>query len=94
MQYYASLSNHSKVSTEDFESWIRWLSLTDFKKLDSKPVRYLAQYAARLSQALADAVSIGVEEILRLEDIGTAADKKSYFTDGVRTLSPALARKI
>ena len=66
--------------------------LGDFKKLD---LRCPARYAARLSQAFTatDAVSVEVEEILHTEDISTA-DNKFHFTDGVGTLSPALAREI
>jgi RNA-dependent RNA polymerase len=66
--------------------------LGDFKHLDS---RCPARYAARLSQAFTatDAVSVEVEEILHIEDISTA-DNKFHFTDGVGTLSPALAREI
>ena len=66
--------------------------LGEFKYLDS---RCPARYAARLSQAFTatDAVSVEVEEILHIDDISTA-DNKFHFTDGVGTLSPALAREI
>ena len=66
--------------------------LGDFKTLD---LRCPARYAARLSQAFTatDAVSVEVEEILYIEDISTE-DNKFHFTDGVGTMSPALAREI
>lgn len=69
--------------------------LGDFKKLDERLVYCPARYAARLSQAFTatDAVSVEVEEILPIDDIGTA-DNKFQFTDGVGTLSPELAREI
>jgi RNA-dependent RNA polymerase len=45
-----------------------------------------------LSQAFTDAVYVE-EKILRMEDISTM-DNKFHFTDGVGTLSPALAREM
>jgi RNA-dependent RNA polymerase len=71
------------------------IGIGDFQKLD---IRLVHRYAARLSQAFtatqADAVSVKVEELLRIEDISTADNNFIYFTDGVGTLSPTLAREI
>ena len=54
-----------------------------------------ARYAARISQAFTatDAVQVDVEEIFRIDDISTT-DGKYTFTDGVGTMSPALAGEI
>lgn len=78
MQHYGSLSNHSKISTKP----------NRIKKLDSRFVHYPARYAARLSQAFTNAVSVKVEEILLIEDSSMAHNSKFHFTDGVGTLSP------